>query len=274
MSMVLGLTAERYSERFWIEKPGEILQRGQNNVTTRTLPYGQITYLLSNHDLIRALAHRRDERGFAPLLQPTEAFLASEFPLLSEGTDTTNYEIAYERRLSGDQFAKLFLFRSDLENYIVSPAVAQTLEPVSHPVRYARIWGIGARYERPLGGYLSGYLRCTYRHFVDREKGDRQIPLNPRWRAILGLNFIDRAGTKIFAEAGWNAAMTLPETGNEPLSERPPARFQINLRLGREPSPRREWSLTINNLFNVPTIYWPGFPAPGRTIRLQYHQRF
>jgi outer membrane receptor protein involved in Fe transport len=32
--------------------------------------------------------------------------------------------------------------------------------------------------------------------------------------------------------------------------------------------------LRINNLFNTSTIYWPDFPAPGRTYEVQYRLRF
>ena len=33
-------------------------------------------------------------------------------------------------------------------------------------------------------------------------------------------------------------------------------------------------SVHVDNVFNTGTIYWPGFPAPGRSYRVQYRVRF
>jgi len=52
------------------------------------------------------------------------------------------------------------------------------------------------------------------------------------------------------------------------------SKLLLNLRVGREPSVRHEWTLSISNLLNAGTDYWPGFPAPGRAFRLQYGVRF
>jgi outer membrane receptor protein involved in Fe transport len=47
-----------------------------------------------------------------------------------------------------------------------------------------------------------------------------------------------------------------------------------NFRFAKERTLRQEWELDIDNLFNTGTLYWPGFPAPGRSYRVQYRVRF
>jgi outer membrane receptor protein involved in Fe transport len=176
------------------------------------------------------------------------------------------------------------LFRSDVEGFRVEPALRQTLAPVGFTVPEARVDGIGARYEQQIGRFLSGYLRYTYNDVTDRTTGPtrgRQLPLSPRSRAVLGLNFIDRAGTKLFLDASWSGGIYLdPLWSNreefDPLAPRPtfPARWRVDLRLARERTVRREWVLNVSNLFNTGGVYWAGFPRPGRALRLEYRIRF
>jgi hypothetical protein len=114
--------------------------------------------------------------------------------------------------------------------------------------------------------------------------------MHPRSRAILGLNYIDRAGTKLFLEADWQSRMFIDpfwsdreghqrftnREGFDPDAPRPtfPSKLVLNLRLGRERTVRREWVFRIDNLLDTDTLYWPGFPAPGRTYQFLYHVRF
>jgi hypothetical protein len=299
LSVLLGVTAQEFTDRFSTVDPGEVTVRGQDTVETDWLPFGQATYALSRRDLVRFVGHQRRERGFNSLLEPAEAFLVDEFSSLEEGGETTTFELDYERYLSRRSFAKLFLFHSDLKNFVVAPAVTQaanpslledpggaSFTPVSFIVPEARSRGIGARYEHQLGPFLSLFLRYTYREFTDEtpcSAGDqqagfcvapgRQLPMQPRASAVLGLGYVDRAGTKLFAEAAWRGGMSQGLT-RRGAWERLPSRLLVNLRVGRERSVYREWTFTVGNLFNTGTIYWPGFPAPGRTYRLQYSVRF
>src|SRR5207249_3634096 len=117
---------------------------------------------------------------------------------------------------------------------------------------------------------LSSYLRYNYTEATDKtalSTRGRQLPLRPRSRAVLGLNFIDRAGTKILAELNWQSRMFIdpiwsnregfsrftgaPE-GFDPRAPRPrfPSKLTLNLRFGKEPTVRQEWSVDITNLFN------------------------
>jgi outer membrane receptor protein involved in Fe transport len=143
---------------------------------------------------------------------------------------------------------------------------------------------VGVRYERLFGRFLSGYLHFVYRDVTDRSSQatrGRQLPMHPRSQAVLGLNYIDRAGTKLFLEADWRDEMFIDPIWSDndffdPRTprERFPSKLRVNLRLARERSVHREWVLRVNNLFNTETIYWPEFPAPGRTVELQYRVRF
>jgi outer membrane receptor protein involved in Fe transport len=286
LALVAGVTARRSSSRF-----GSDQEAG-----THWLPFGQVTYALGRRDLVRLLGHKR--RSLLPnaSLQPTEAFVVGEAPPVVFN-ELKTLELDYEHRFSARSFGKLFLFRSDVRDMALSPEIDQTLtnpaETVDIRLPKARIAGLGVRYERQIGGFLSGYLNYTYAASTDRTPGPTQgwqLPMSPRSRAVLGLNYIDRAGTKIFLEGSWQSKMFIDpfwsdrstfgrftdREGFDPNAPRPtfPSRFLLNLRFGREPTVRREWVFQINNLLNTGTLYWPGFPAPGRTYLVQYHVRF
>jgi tetratricopeptide (TPR) repeat protein len=283
-SLILGTTAERFSEHSRaLLSDGSLLplpdRRG-----TRWLPYGEAALVLSSRDLVRLTGNRRQSRRFQPVLQPSEALLVSEVPPLAADGRTTNWELDYERRFSPRSFGKLFLFRSDVEGFSVQPEVQQTPGLIGFTVPRARVEGIGLRYEQQLDRFLSGYLRYTQSETTDesaRTTRGRQLPLEPRSRLLLGLNFIDRAGTKLFLEARWNSRIFLDPiwSGREefdPLAPRPsfPSKWVLDFRLAKEPSVRQEWVFRVNNLLNTRTVYWPGFPRPGRTYRLEYRWRF
>jgi outer membrane receptor protein involved in Fe transport len=231
------------------------------------------------------IAHVRRQRLLSSLLQPSEAFLVGEPPSLALGGRTANFELDYEYRFTARRFAKLFLFLSDADEYFVTPAVRQTPELQGFIIPEARSEGIGARYEQQVGRFLSAFLRYTYREVTDETPGastsGRQLPMTPRSRMLLGLNYLDRAGNKLYLEGDWQSALFADrfwrgDTAFDPNATRPRVspRFLVNLRLGQERSVRGEWVLRVNNLFNTGTIYWPGFPAPGRTYELQYRARF
>jgi tetratricopeptide (TPR) repeat protein len=276
LSLTLGFTAERLTDRFAISKPGNIVIHGRDTFDTRWFPYEQATYLPTKRDLIRLTTHKRRESGFSSVLQPAEALQTSEFPDLTEGGQTTNYQFDYEHRFSRNEFGKLFLFRAYLKDFVVSPTVRQSLDPLRLSFPSARLSGVGVRYERQMSDSVSTYLRYTHRNFVDTRKGSdhgRELPMNPHSQAVFGLSYIDRAGNKLFLEGNWNGRTNTAEPGLDQWQSFP-GRVTLNLRFGREPSVDREWVFTINDLFNTGTIFWPGFPTVGRLYRLQYNIRF
>jgi tetratricopeptide (TPR) repeat protein len=284
LSLIVGVTKERFSQKSRYELASGQTLGPFDTAESSWLPFGQATHVLTRRDLIRVIVHKRRARGFNFVLRPVEAFLVDELPSAAEDASTTNYEFDYERRFSPRSFAKLFLFRSDVEGFEVAPAVGQTLESVSFTVPKARVDGIGLRYERQIGHFLSSYLRYTYSEATDkteRSTRGRQLPLNPHSRAVLGLNYVDSAGTKVFADLNWQSQMFVDPIWSDreefdPLAPRPkfPARLVVNLRWAKERTVRREWVFRINNLFDTETIHWPGFPAPGRSYQLEYHIRF
>jgi Tfp pilus assembly protein PilF len=284
LSLVMGVTAERFAQNVEVAFPGGIPVTVEDEATTEWQPFGQLTYLLSRRDLVRVLAHERPRRTVDSSLQPAEAFLVGESPVLNLDGKTTNYELDFEHRFSPRVFAKLFLFRSDATDFVVAPVLAQSQNPVEFTVPRARSEGIGVRYEHQIGRFLSSYLRYTYRSLKDDttlSTAGRQLPLNPRSRALLGFNYIDRAGTKLFLEADWRDEMFIDPIWSDspafdPAAPREtfPSKLVVNLRFGREPSVRREWVVSVNNVFDTDLIFWNGFPAPGRTFRVEYFIRF
>jgi tetratricopeptide (TPR) repeat protein len=283
-SLILGTTAERFSQRSSaLLDDGTILPLPDQQ-ETRWLPYGEAAWALSSRDTLRIIGNERESRRFQPTLQPTEALLVSEIPPLAADGQSTNWELDYERRISPRSFGKLFLFRSDVEGFRVQPERQQTLRLTGFNLPEARVEGIGLRYEQQIGRFLSGYLRYTYSETTDetdRVTRGRQLPFSPTSRLLLGLNFIDRAGTKLFMEARWNSEVFVDPVWSDsesfdPMAPRPtfPAKWVLDLRLAKEPSVRQEWVFRINNLLNTGTVYWPGFPRPGRTFQLQYRWRF
>ena len=98
---------------------------------------------------------------------------------------------------------------------------------------------------------------------------------------MLGLNFVDRAGTKLFLEAPYNSAVYSESlwTGSEgfdPLAPRPrePSLFLVNLRVGQERSVRQELIFRVDNLLNHAYTLWPGAPGRGRTASFELRLRF
>jgi tetratricopeptide (TPR) repeat protein len=282
--LIVGATAERLTDRTQVElQDGTVVPLPEFD-RTRWLPFAQATYLGTPRDLFRVILHDRRNRLLQSTLQPTEAFLVGEAPSVGAGGRARNLELDWEHRFSPRSFAKLFAFRSDVERFRVEPGLLQTLSSNGFNVADARVEGLGARYERQIGTFLSGYLHYTYSDTTDRtprSTGGRQLPLNPRSRALLGFNYIDRAGTKLFLEANWRGPQYLDpiwsdDDAFDPLAPRPRenSKLRVNLRVAKERTVRGEWVVRINNLFNTSVLFAPGFPAVGRTYQVTYRYRF
>jgi tetratricopeptide (TPR) repeat protein len=280
LSLVVGATAERYAPRARAGLAGGVLRDAGFQAETSLLPFAQATFFPGARDQVRAVAHRRRRRPFDFLLQPSEAFLLGEPVGVAVGSAVTWYEVDWERRFSPGRLATLFAYHGNLDEWFIAPAVRQTPDLIGFRFREARLEGFGLRYDQQITPFLTGSARYLYREAIDateREQGEgratrgRQILMQPRNRAALALNYVDRAGSKAFLEAVWTSKLFLDRTGDEPPF---PSKLVVNLRFGREPSVRREWTVRIDNLFNTRTLYWPDFPAPGRTVELQYRVRF
>jgi hypothetical protein len=283
-SLIAGLTAESFREEHRSGRVGGTQRTVRDTDATTLLPYGEATTQLGERDLLRLIIQKHREHLLTPLLRPSEVFVTTEPPTLAVGGSSMNYELDYEHRFNPYSFAKLFLFLNDVDDFFVTPFVRQTPELLGFTVPDVRAAGAGVRYEQQLGRFVSGYLRATYREATDRGEGPThgwQLPLNPRWRSLLGLSYLDRAGNKLFIEADWRSAIfTDPiwfgDVAFDPTAPRPqfPSKLLVNLRLGQEPSVFGEWVLRVDNLFNTKTIYWNDFPAVGRTYGVEYRWRF
>jgi outer membrane receptor protein involved in Fe transport len=269
-----------------------IVEAGQESVLrlpspgdSRWQPYGVATIQVAPRTLVRLIGHERFRRINRAALLPTEPFLTGEQIFVGFGGGLLQtFELDLEHRFSPLLFSKLFLFRSDIRTFQVVEPVTVSPTSVGFFVPRARIEGFGVRLERQLTPLLAGYLRWTSSRTTDRTQGSThgwQLPQRPRASLLLGLNFVDRAGTKallegvyssgVYAESFWSNS-----EGFDPLAPRPrePGRWLLNLRFGREHSVRQEWIFRIDNLLNHAYSLWPGIPGRGRTASLELRWRF
>jgi hypothetical protein len=100
----------------------------------------------------------------------------------------------------------------------------------------------------------------------------------------VGLNYVDRSGTKLrlaaslfsrqftdvegvesFGSSQFNRGEPRPSIGSKAV---------FDLRVAREPSVESEFSLTVLNLFNTHIPDWPGYPRRGRLWMVNLARRF
>jgi outer membrane receptor protein involved in Fe transport len=105
--------------------------------------------------------------------------------------------------------------------------------------------------------------------------GGRQAPYNPRFNALLSLNYISQNGFKSGLFLNHNGAF-FQDTADPSITPRP--RFgsstSANLLFAYEPSPRGELFLTINNLFDKQQIVFNNVPLSGRRFIFGVKSRF
>jgi hypothetical protein len=253
-------------------------------------------------------------------LLPSEAFIIGEpistyfsvgqnfsaGPTSSSGATqggTETYELDYERRFSARTFTKLFLQYSLARDYAILPSQDQQFTPQGFTFPKAVLRIAGVRLEHQIHRYLSGFTRWSYWDVEDRTgtahgvgadpaepvpnpSRGLQLPMEPRWRAVTGLNYVDRAGTKALLVATYigqrYADLTFDRPGfASPTFDRNARRpstgphLLFDLRLAKEPSIAHEYGLTIVNLFNTSfQDVWADFPTRGRTWVLTYARRF
>jgi hypothetical protein len=275
-----------------------------SNVRTRErelLPYLGLTYPLDARNLVRILGNRSLLRPASSLLAPSEAFLVGEpisiyFTAGAQNGRAETYELDYEHRLSPRTFSKLFWQSSRAQDFIIQPVQEQQLIPQEVRIPLVRVRIVGLRLERQLNRSLSGFARWSYWTVEDRTTSRRagmntavpnparglQVPFEPRWRGLMGLNYVDRTGLKALLLANFlgqrfTDVTSFGSTSFARSGKRPSIgpHLLFDLRIAREPSVRTEYGLTVANLFN--TTYQdvlPGFPTRGRTWLLTFARRF
>lgn len=250
----------------------------------RWLPYAAATLQVGQRTLLRLIGNERTTRLEMAGLLPTEAFITGEVQNVNFNGRAKTLELDLEHRFSPALFSKLFLFRTDVRDLLIQETVEVSRPAGGFIVPNARVEGIGLRLERQITPYLAGYLRWSYGDATDRTSGPthgRQLPQFPHSSGVLGLNFVDRSGTKAFLEVPYNTAVFSESLwagteGFDPLAPRPrePSHLLINLRVGQERSVRQEWILRVDNLFNRAYTLWPGVPGRGRTFSGELRWRF
>jgi tetratricopeptide (TPR) repeat protein len=248
------------------------------------MPYAAGVFQLAPRTFVRLLANERTRRLGSVSLLPTEAFVTSEAVETGLNGRLRSLELDLSHRFSARSFAKLFLFRNDARGLSIEEMVDLETPTAGFDVPRARVEGVGLRLEQQLSPFLAGYLRWTSSRTTDRGQGlahGWQLPWRPRSAARLGLNYVDRAGSKglleltytggVYAEGLWTGS-----EGFDSLAPRPRenGRLLVNLQFGRERSIRQEWVLSIENLLNHSYRLWSGIPARGRTLGLGLVRRW
>jgi hypothetical protein len=207
-------------------------------------------------------AQEQDLAVFA--LMPYETVLVTEPLVMPKGTprSSVTVELDAERYLSARDFLKVFLFRTTADG--VDYGSLPTMGTV-------RRHGIGVRYERQLTDRLFAQVGLV----LNRTTNDTgfapfnhgSAPYHP-WRlAGLGLNYVDRAGSKVGLQVNYTGPF-FEDTGAFSATTRPifPGHVYVDLLLAREPSVEREVFLKVSNLFDTPAIQFNDYPTGGRTV--------
>jgi tetratricopeptide (TPR) repeat protein len=265
------------------------------------LPYLVFTYPLDGRNLVRVLGNKSLLRPSSPLLAPSEAFIVGEpISIYFTGGQTNGraetYELDYEHRFSARTFSKLFWEYSRAQDFSIAPTLEQQLIPLGVVVPQVRVQIAGLRLEHQLNGYLSAFARWSYWTVEDRTATrpsatgqvapnpaqGLEVPFEPHWRGLTGLNYVDRSGLKASLLASLlGRQFTDVTTFGSPDFNRRGKRPAIgphllfDLRITREPTVRMEYGLTISNLFN--TTYQdvlPGLLTRGRTWLVTLALRF
>jgi hypothetical protein len=273
---------------------------GEETVREHFLPYLSFAHDLGRGDLARVWANRGLLRFGGPLLQPSEAFLGGDpLNLFFDGV-ADNYGLELEKRFSPGTYAKGFLQLSQARNFLLSPSLDESFEARGLVIPDVRARIIGGRVEHQVSRNLAGFMDLRYQEVTDRSgraylllatqtpgtnfgKG-LQVPLVPRWSGLLGLNYVDSAGTKMRLQANllgeqYTDLGVAGSNGFGTPTFDPSSRTKVGTRLftdlyiGKEPSVGLEYGLTITNLFNAKSVDWPGYPTRGRSWLLSFSLR-
>lgn len=238
------------------------------------LPSLVVNYQPDDRTMLRLLANRQaqgqDLVVFA--LAPLDTLLVTEPLVMPKGfpEETRTVELDVERYLGPRDFAKLFLFRTTARE--VDLGDLPTMQ------RVARI-GWGARYERQLSDNLYGQVGVLFNRTTNRTEfapfNDGTAPYHPPWLGGVGLNYVDRSGTKIGLQVN-HTGRFYEDTGDVSVPVRPifPAQTYVDLTLAKEPSVHREYFLRITNLFDSPAIEFNGYPTGQRRVEAGASFRF
>lgn len=259
-------------------------------VKTEYLPSLLATYRAGKSTLVRLFANRRTlglgEFAFAP----TETLITTEGDVLPRSDFFENvdvYELDVERYLPRG-FVKLFAFQSTARNVSIGsslPSIFYRENSGAYAVNLSRVErvGIGARLEHRFGSRLYGNLLfVTNRTTADapgRPYDGETAPYQPKYRAGIGLDYIDPKGNKlglfVRRDGGFFEDSPFYYLSN-PGADRPrfPARTYVDLRLAKEPSVHNEVFLVVTNVFNRRQISFQDFPVGGRRIAFGVTRRF
>jgi len=257
----------------------------KEEIHTDLLPYLSLTYNFDNRNLIRVLGNQTRVRLGSSLLAPSEAFIIAE-PINVLGGQVETYELDYERRISEETFAKLFLQHSLARRFNVQPALDQAFQIPGLTIPKVEEHVAGLRLEQQINGCLSSFVRLQYINALYRAKGSNpysglQAPFSPHWSGLVGLNYVNRGGTKLRLTADFSSSeyIDIDQFLTNSSVARPKRasigpRGVVDLRIAQEPSLKLEYGLTVSNLFNTSIPDWPRFPRPGRLWSVEIARRF
>jgi hypothetical protein len=181
----------------------------------------------------------------------------------------------YERHLSARSFIKVFGFRSEGQKVSLGAGVGGIFSSFLLPS--VKREGIGLRYEHQLSSTLFANSSLVASRTDTRAPGTlfngEEGPYQPKLFGTLGLNYINRSGTKIGVNLNRTGSFYQDVRG---LNNRPrfPARTTFDLRLAHEPTLQYEYFIAVRNLFDDRSINFNGFPTDGRRVEAGLTRRF
>ena len=250
---------------------------------TGNLPYAMVTLRPAQATQVRLIALQSQEVGIAPSLAPEEVFEIAEAPSLSLFGRASTLEADVEQQFSPRTFLRVFGYTTRAEQLPIQPDIVYSNVFPGFIIPVARLRGVGVRYEQQITPLLAGYVRWLLNDSIDQssaEASGKALPMQPSQQLSAGFNFVNRAGYKVRLNGMYRGPMYqdqywFGDPNFDPTAARPHSGgvWLADLRIAREANLRGEISLDLTNLLDRRYSLWPGVPAPGRGVRLQYEWR-
>lgn len=247
------------------------------------LPSMVASYRADQRTTLRLFANRHETDITTIALTPTETLLTTEATALPNGiagrADTLELDV--DRYLPPAAFLKLFMFRTAAEDLRLGADTGAYAFQLQSPLSLKKVWhsGVGARYERSLGGHLYGQTSLRLSRTTDRTPGAAfstlTAPYQPSQLAGLTLAYISPGGTKV--RLGMDRVGSFyQDTPLITTAGRPgfPAHTYVNLSVAKEPSVHTEVFVILANLTNQSQIAFNGVPLGGRRLQAGVTRRF
>ena len=272
---------------------------------TRYLPSAVANYRVGQKTNLRFFANRSMTNISGSLLAPPGTLISTEdqalprgFPDPARDGDLRNLQVDFERYFGSGGLLKVFAFRNDGRSLtydfsrFANPSDANAtgvLLPNAVTLDRLKRDGVGVRLEQQLRRGLfiqtgAAFNRSTAQAALFNNNSGQMEPLifngqtapyNPKFAALLGLNYISTNGLKAgvtLNHSGTYFADTFDVTANS--RPRIGSSTTVDLLLAREPSVHGEIFLKVLNVFDKKIFVFNDTPLIGRRIIIGVERRF